>query len=105
MKFDEEEDEEEELYELASVANGEPSDLSSDAEGGQAEEQLQTSESNEKDASSCQSETLFHNQKEIIEDIRFVISSSSINLIHYQQAKTPIFLLVFFDNSSVCCCI
>lgn len=67
-------EEEEELYELASVTNGESSDLSSDTDGGQADEQLQTSESNENEASSCQAETLLHKQKEIIEDIRFVIS-------------------------------
>ncbi|XP_017271683.1 protein NO VEIN isoform X2 [Kryptolebias marmoratus] len=64
VKFDEEEDEEE-LYELASVANGEASDLSSDAE-----EQLEKPEPDEKDASSCQSETLFHQQRDVIEDIR-----------------------------------
>lgn len=61
VKFDEEEDEEQ-LYELASAASAESLDLSSDSEGGQPEEQ---------EASSCQSE--FHYQRDVIENIRRVV--------------------------------
>nr|XP_046232573.1 protein NO VEIN isoform X2 [Scatophagus argus] len=66
----EEGEDEEELYELASLHNGEISDVSSDAEGGQAKEQSEMSDSNETDAVSCQSETTSDLQRVIIEDIR-----------------------------------
>ncbi|KAM8729268.1 uncharacterized protein AB9X84_026582 isoform 1-T2 [Acanthopagrus schlegelii] len=69
VEVDEGEDEEE-LYELTSLPNGETSDISSEAEGGQAEEQSEMSDSNEKDAASCQSETTLDFQRAIIEDIR-----------------------------------
>uniref|UniRef100_A0A1A7X528 HTH OST-type domain-containing protein n=2 Tax=Iconisemion striatum TaxID=60296 RepID=A0A1A7X528_9TELE len=61
-----EEEDEEDLYELTSAPNGATSDLSSEAEGGQAEELLENSESEE----SSQSSDTFHHQKAIIEDIR-----------------------------------
>lgn len=69
----EEEEDEEELFELASLPNGETSDVSIEAEGGQDEEQSEMSDSNEKDAASCQSETTLALQRVIIEDIRFVL--------------------------------
>lgn len=71
----EEVEDEEELYELASLPNGETSDVSSEAEGGQGEDQSEMSDSNEKDAASCQSETTLDLQRAVIEDIRFVLMS------------------------------
>ncbi|KAM4715626.1 uncharacterized protein FYW61_018477 isoform 2-T2 [Anableps anableps] len=68
-ELDEEEDEEE-LYELASIPNGETSNTSSEAESGQSEEQPDKSDTDEKEADSCQSEDAFCHQKNIIEDIR-----------------------------------
>ncbi|MEQ2224045.1 hypothetical protein ILYODFUR_003396 [Ilyodon furcidens] len=68
-ELDEEEDEEE-LYELASIPNGETSDISSEAECGQSDEQLNKSDTDEKEVDSCQSEDKFCRQKNIIEDIR-----------------------------------
>ncbi|XP_059180709.1 uncharacterized protein wu:fj29h11 [Centropristis striata] len=53
----------EELYELTSLPNGETSDVSSEAEGGQDEEQSEVSDSNEKDDA-------LDLQRTIIEDIR-----------------------------------
>ncbi|XP_045924345.1 protein NO VEIN [Micropterus dolomieu] len=67
---DEEGEDEEELYELASLRNGETSEVSSEAEGGQGEEQSVSSDSNEKDAASCQAETTVDLQRAVIEDIR-----------------------------------
>ncbi|XP_018534128.2 uncharacterized protein wu:fj29h11 [Lates calcarifer] len=69
MEVEEDEDEEE-LFELTSLPNGETSDVSIEAEGGQDDEQSETSDSSEKDAASCQSETTFDLQRDIIEDIR-----------------------------------
>ncbi|XP_008291034.1 uncharacterized protein LOC103365383 isoform X2 [Stegastes partitus] len=66
----EEEEDDEELYELTSLPNGETSEVSSEAEEGQVEEQLEKSDTDDKDAASCQSETASHFQKAIIEDIR-----------------------------------
>ncbi|XP_044034429.1 protein NO VEIN isoform X2 [Siniperca chuatsi] len=66
----EEGEDEEELYELASLPNGETSEVSSEAEGGQDEERTEMSDSNEKDAASRQSETTVDLQRVIIEDIR-----------------------------------
>nr|XP_020442679.1 uncharacterized protein LOC109952134 isoform X2 [Monopterus albus] len=66
----EEEEDGEELYELASLPNGVISDVSSEAEGGQDEEQSEMFDSNEKDAASCQSETTLDLQRALIEDIR-----------------------------------
>lgn len=68
----EEEEDEEELYELASGPNGVTSDVSSEAEGGQGDEQSEMSDSNEKDAASSCLETTLHPLRAIIEDIRFV---------------------------------
>uniref|UniRef100_A0A1A8UKW3 HTH OST-type domain-containing protein n=1 Tax=Nothobranchius furzeri TaxID=105023 RepID=A0A1A8UKW3_NOTFU len=59
-------EEEEDLYELISAPNGTTSDLSSEADGGQAEELPESSESEE----SSQTENTFHHQRAIIEDIR-----------------------------------
>lgn len=70
----EEGEDEEELYELASLANGETSDVSSEAEGGRDEEQSEMSD--EKDAAGCQSATTLDLQRAVIEDIRFVLSST-----------------------------
>ncbi|XP_074476701.1 uncharacterized protein LOC141758850 isoform X3 [Sebastes fasciatus] len=64
----EEGEDEEELYELASLANGETSDVSSEAEGGRDEEQSEMSD--EKDAAGCQSATTLDLQRAVIEDIR-----------------------------------
>ncbi|XP_047465584.1 protein NO VEIN isoform X3 [Mugil cephalus] len=66
----EEKEDDEELFELASFPNGETSDISSEAEGGQVEELLEKSDSDEKDAASCHSEATVHFQKALIEDIR-----------------------------------
>ncbi|XP_041818606.1 protein NO VEIN isoform X2 [Chelmon rostratus] len=66
----EEGEDEEELYELTSLPNGATSDVSSEAEGGQGEEQPEMSDSDEKYASSSQSETTLVVQRAIIEDIR-----------------------------------
>ncbi|XP_029311722.1 uncharacterized protein LOC115024372 isoform X2 [Cottoperca gobio] len=57
----EEGEDEEELYELASLPNGETSDISSEAEGGLDEQN---------DASRCQSATTLNPHRAIIEDIR-----------------------------------
>lgn len=69
----EEEEDEEELYELASLPNGVTSDVSSEAEGGQGDEQSEMSDANEQDAASSCSETTLDPQRAIIEDIRFVL--------------------------------
>lgn len=66
----EEEEDEEQLYELASLPNGEMSDISSEAEGGQGEEQLRVSDGDEKDGDGGESEETF--QRGVVEDIRFV---------------------------------
>ncbi|XP_069563541.1 uncharacterized protein [Brachyistius frenatus] len=63
----EEEEDEEELYELASPPNGVTTDVSSEAEG---EEEPEMSQTDEKDAASCQSDTTIPFQKVIIEEIR-----------------------------------
>ncbi|XP_031146992.1 protein NO VEIN isoform X1 [Sander lucioperca] len=63
-------EDEEELYELASMPNGETSDVSSEAEGSPDEERSEMSDSDEMDAASCQSTTTLGLQKAIIEDIR-----------------------------------
>ncbi|KAF1374253.1 hypothetical protein PFLUV_G00248000 [Perca fluviatilis] len=63
-------EDEEELYELSSMPNGETSDVSSEAEGSPDEEQSEMSDSDEMDAASCQSTTTLGFQKAIIEDIR-----------------------------------
>lgn len=91
VKFDEEEDEEQ-LYELASAANGEPSDFSSDDKGVHPEEQLEKSEWDEQEASSCLSE--FHYQQDVIENIRCVIylTLSFRSLTVVQSALTFYFL-------------
>ncbi|XP_054913525.1 uncharacterized protein wu:fj29h11 [Poeciliopsis prolifica] len=68
-KEPDEEDDEEELYELASIPNGETSNISSEAECDQAD-QINNSGSDEKEADGCQSEDAFCHQKNIIEDIR-----------------------------------
>jgi len=68
----EEEEDGEELYELASFHNGETSDFSSEAEGAQSDEQLEKSDADEKDAAGCLPEAAIHFQKAIIEEIRFV---------------------------------
>ncbi|KAI3365403.1 hypothetical protein L3Q82_010485 [Scortum barcoo] len=69
---DEEAEDEEELYELTSPPNGETSDVSSEAEGGQGEDLSGPgiSDSEEKDATNCQSETTLDLRKALIEDIR-----------------------------------
>ncbi|XP_056285066.1 uncharacterized protein wu:fj29h11 isoform X2 [Pseudoliparis swirei] len=59
----EEGEDEEELYELSALPNGETSDISSEAEGGQDKEQSELS-----DSASCQSTADL--QRAIIEDIR-----------------------------------
>ncbi|TNN81627.1 Transmembrane protein 238 [Liparis tanakae] len=59
----EEGEDEEELYELSALPNGETSDISSEAEGGQDEEQSELS-----DSATCQSTADL--QRAIIEDIR-----------------------------------
>ncbi|KAM4524399.1 uncharacterized protein PAE49_000724 isoform 2-T3 [Odontesthes bonariensis] len=66
----EEEEDGEELYELASFHNGETSDFSSEAEGAQSDEQLEKSDADDKDAASCLPEAAFHFQKAIIKEIR-----------------------------------
>ncbi|XP_054457346.1 uncharacterized protein wu:fj29h11 [Anoplopoma fimbria] len=59
----EEREDEEELYELTALPNGETSDLSSEAEGGQDDEQSEMSDS-------CSCQITSHLQRAIIEDIR-----------------------------------
>ncbi|XP_072230072.1 uncharacterized protein [Leuresthes tenuis] len=66
----EEEEDGEELYELASFHNGETSDFSSEAEGAQSDEQLEKSDADEKNAAGCLPEAAIHFQKAIIEEIR-----------------------------------
>ncbi|XP_070708112.1 uncharacterized protein [Pempheris klunzingeri] len=61
-------EDEEELYELTSLPNGEASSVSSEAEGG--EEQSEMSVADGKDAASCQPVTALDLQRAIIEDIR-----------------------------------
>lgn len=62
------------------MPNGEISDVSSDAEGGQGEEQLKMSDGDEKEGDSCESEDTIH--RAVIEDIRFVtfIHNCSVRL-------------------------
>ncbi|XP_029953318.1 protein NO VEIN isoform X2 [Salarias fasciatus] len=68
---EEEEEDEEELYELVSPADGETSDMSSEADGARGEEESpEKSDSDEKDAGSCQSETALDPHRAVIEDIR-----------------------------------
>lgn len=81
VEVDEGEDEEE-LYELTSLPNGDTSDISSEAEGGQGEEQTEMSDSNEKDAASCQSGTTLNFQRAVIEDIRFVFMMSTFTVTY-----------------------
>lgn len=69
----EEEEDEEELYELASLPNGVTSDVSSEADGGQGDEQSEMFDSNEKDAASSQSGATLDTQRAIIEEIRLVL--------------------------------
>ncbi|XP_053269146.1 uncharacterized protein wu:fj29h11 [Pleuronectes platessa] len=64
------EEDEEELFEFASVPNGETSDVSAEAERVQDKENSEMSDSNENDADVCQSETMLSPQRTIIEDIR-----------------------------------
>ncbi|XP_062298890.1 uncharacterized protein wu:fj29h11 isoform X1 [Scomber scombrus] len=66
----EEEEDGEELYEFASVPNGETSDVSSEVEGGQSEEQSELSDSNENETAGCQSETTLDVHRALIEEIR-----------------------------------
>lgn len=66
----EEEEDEEELYEFASPPNEETSDISSEAEGGQGEEQSEPSDSKENETASCQSETTLDLHRALIEEIR-----------------------------------
>ncbi len=73
-------DDEEELYELASLQNGEISEVSSEAEGSQAEEQSEMSDSNKKDAASCQSEATLDHKRAIVDDIRCVVIKSFFKL-------------------------
>lgn len=73
----EEVEDEEELYEFASLPNGETSDVSSEAEGGQDDEQSEMS-----NHASCQSETTLDLQRSIIEDIRFVPQCHPLNDLH-----------------------
>lgn len=68
----EEGDDEEELFELAPVPNRETSEVSSEAEGGQGEQQSEIPDSKEEDSASSHSETLLDLRRAIIEDIRFV---------------------------------
>lgn len=77
----EEGEDEEELYELTSLPNGETSDISSEAEGGQDEEQSEMSDSDEKDAASCLSAATLDFHRALIEDIRFVFIISSFTII------------------------
>ncbi|XP_035467715.2 protein NO VEIN isoform X3 [Scophthalmus maximus] len=67
---EEEEEDGDELFELASLLNGETSDVSFDVEGGQDEEQSEMSDSNENDATGSQSESTLTPQRAIVEDIR-----------------------------------
>ncbi|XP_029978405.1 protein NO VEIN isoform X2 [Sphaeramia orbicularis] len=66
----EEEMDEEELYELASLSNGETSDISSEAEKSQEEEQAEMPNANENDAADHQTENTLEPQRAVIEDIR-----------------------------------
>ena len=79
------EEDEEELYELTSMPNGGTSDISSEAEGGQDEEQSEVSDSDEKDAASCLS--ALDSQRAIIEDIRFVFITSSFTITSAMSTK------------------
>lgn len=76
-------EEEEELYELASIPNAESSNISSEAECSQSEEPLDKSDTDEKEADSCQSGVAFCPQKNIIEDIRFVFSIGPVFLFSW----------------------
>lgn len=67
----EEEEDGEELFELASFMNGEISDSCSEARSGHSEEQPELSDFKEEDSASCQSETTLDVHRAIIEDIRF----------------------------------
>lgn len=83
----EEEEDGEELYEFASVPNGETSDVSSEVEGGQSEEQSELSDSNENDTAVCQSETTLDLHRALIEEIRFVIILLKVTISYISQKK------------------
>lgn len=87
----EEEEDDEEMYELASLPNGEISGVSSEAEGGEEEQKSEMSDSNEKDAAGSQSETTSDLKRALIEDIRFVLIMSpftiNINMSGFCPAK------------------
>lgn len=68
VEIEEEVEDGEELYELASLPNGETADVSSEED--QDEDQLEKPDTDVTDADSCQPETEFNSQKAIIEDIR-----------------------------------
>lgn len=71
LDFEEGEDEEE-LFELAPVPNRETAEVSSEAEGGEGEQESEIPDSKEEDSASSDSETVLDLQRSIIEDIRFV---------------------------------
>lgn len=60
------------------MPNGGTSDASSEAEGGQGDEQAEVSGSNEGDAASSCSETTSDPHRAIVEDIRLALSTSVI---------------------------
>ncbi|CAG5911609.1 unnamed protein product [Menidia menidia] len=66
----EDEEDGEELYELASLQNGETSDINGEAEGAQSDEPLENADPDEKRDAGSQSEAALHHQKAIIEEIR-----------------------------------
>lgn len=81
---------------MLSLPNGETSDVSSEAEGGQGEAESEIPDTEQNDLADCQSETTMDPQRSIIEDIRFVPSFHSVILaMHCLPLIYTFFLLLF----------
>lgn len=66
---------------MLSLPNGETSDVSSEAEGGQGEAESEIPDAEQDDPADCQSETTMDLQRSIIADIRFVPSFYNVVLV------------------------
>lgn len=81
VEVEEEEEDDEELYELAPVSDKEASDVSSEVERNQEEEQAEMNGAQENNALSC--------EQALIEEIRF-------------PADIILFSLLYYDNKPLC---
>lgn len=86
---------------MLSLPNGETSDVSSEAEGGQGEAESEIPDTEQNDPAACQSETTVDLQRSIIEDIRFVPSFHNVILaLHCLRLIYTFLLLLFFDRKT-----